>query len=150
MSKQDLEEFFEGKKDNESVINSWVEAGSPEEQAEIAREEGYDVEAEDIESYLEEAEGDPEGDGELSEEQLENVAGGVSDKLWDNIAAVACFDSPVYVRSLMTKLRNKKNSREFNLAIYEHREKYIDEHGEVPDLMETAKWIVHDYSDKWF
>ncbi len=160
MSKQDLKDFFEDNKDNEGLNEKWQEADSTEKQAEIAREEGYDVEVEDIEVFREEARNkaveQEEGD-ELSEEQLENVAGGITSELFkltltmaDNkVSSDGSFADKLAWCGGPKKLGYiaELNSDDTQRAVNDFRSDYVKKHGFDPDRATTAEWIVNEYNN---
>lgn len=73
MSAEEVDELLEEVRSNRSVREEFSEAETPEEVVEIARDHGYDVTLGDYETFR-----DSHENNELSDEELENVAGGKS------------------------------------------------------------------------
>ncbi len=81
---------------------------------------------------------------ELSDDQLEQVAGGMSDLLQDEIlklAPIAGFTKRGEQR-LRQALSEHSDNRRLEEEIHGFREEYINYHGSVPDIHTTAKWVV--------
>ncbi len=159
MSEQDLKDFFEENKDDDSLNEKWSEAGSTEKQAEIAREAGYDVEAGDIESFREgvkdKAVGSAEGD-ELSEEQLENVAGGITSELFKLTMTMASnkvsedgsfADELAWDTGKGIAYAVELNTDGTQRAVNEFRSNYVRRHGDDPSRSTVAQWLVNDYNN---
>lgn len=82
MSQEDLKKFSEAAKNDPALLEELKKIG-PDEQAivELAKSKGYNFTVEELKSQA------ASGKGELSEEQLDKVAGGTYTKVYVTIVA---------------------------------------------------------------